>query len=85
MKILSQILLIFSEAVKWFQEIVANAQCELGDCYYYGKGVTQSYKDAVKWYRLAAERGHARAQCNLGFCYEKGYGVTQSYEDAVKW
>ena len=30
-----------------------------------GQGVPQDYKTAVKWYRLAAEQGHAAAQNNL--------------------
>ena len=39
----------------------------------------------MKWFRKAANQGHARAQCNLGECYYFGYGVEQSYEEAVKW
>jgi TPR repeat protein len=35
-----------------------------------GKGVPQDDKQAVKWYRLAAEQGHANAQYNLGLCTE---------------
>ena len=31
-----------------------------------GKGVSQNYGEAVKWFRLAAEQGHAKAQSNLG-------------------
>jgi hypothetical protein len=30
-----------------------------------GQGVPQDYKEAVKWYRLAAEQGYADAQTNL--------------------
>ena len=29
-------------------------------------GVEQDYKEAVRWYRLAAEQGYAYAQFNLG-------------------
>ena len=43
-----------------------------------------NYEEAVKLFRLAAEKGYARAQCNLGVCYEYGRGVEQSYEEAVK-
>jgi TPR repeat protein len=39
----------------------------------------------VKWYRLAAEQGHAQAQLNLGFCYENGNGVPEDKVEAVKW
>ena len=29
-------------------------------------GVPEDDKEALKWYRLAAEQGHAKAQYNLG-------------------
>ena len=45
----------------------------------------KNYTEAVKWYRKAAEQGHAGAQNNLGVCYENGYGVTKDYYEAVKW
>ena len=47
--------------------------------YVNGLGVLQDYKEAVKWYRLAAEQGLAQAQSNLGFMYGKGQGVLQDY------
>ena len=33
------------------------------------------YKEAVKWYRLAAEQGDAKAQYYLGAMYDEGLGV----------
>ncbi len=39
-----------------------------------GEGVLQDDKEAVKWYRLAAEQGDAKAQNNLGVMHEKGFG-----------
>ncbi len=56
-----------------------------GDDYYYGRGVTRDYSEAVKWYRMAADLGHVRAQYNLGNHYYKGEGVSQDYSEAVKW
>ena len=61
------------------------AQSNIGLCYEYGRGVNQDYYEAVKWYRKAAEQGHAGAQKNLGICYYNGRGVTQDYYEAVKW
>ena len=61
------------------------AQSNIGLCYEYGRGVNQDYYEAVKWYRKAAEQGHAGAQNLLGVCYIKGQGVTQDYYEAVKW
>ena len=39
----------------------------------------------MKWYRKAAEQGHANAQCNLGYCYKYGEGVETNKAEAVKW
>ena len=50
-----------------------------------GLGVPQDYKTAVKWYRLAAEKGHANAQSNLGVMYAYGQGVIQDYVRAHMW
>jgi TPR repeat protein len=45
----------------------------------------KNYTEAIKWYRIAAEQGHANAQSSLGVMYRLGYGVTQDYAEAVKW
>ena len=42
-------------------------------------------KEAVMWYRRAAEQGQAEAQFFLGACYGAGKGVPQDVEVAVKW
>nr|ADI23834.1 FOG: TPR repeat, SEL1 subfamily [uncultured gamma proteobacterium HF4000_48E10] len=41
--------------------------------------------EAARWYRLAAEQGHAAAQSRLGDFYQFGYGVQRDYADAVRW
>ena len=46
----------------------ASAQCNLGACYYSGKGVGQSYNKAIKWFRKSAAQGNDMAQCNIGNC-----------------
>ena len=50
-----------------------------------GKGVLKDDKEAVKWYRKAADQGQARAQTSLGVMYSFGEGVPQDYKEAVKW
>ena len=40
---------------------------------------------AVKWYRKAAEQGHATAQSNLGFCYLLGHGVESNLRTGYMW
>ncbi len=50
-----------------------------------GDGMTQDYAEAVRWYRLAGEQGHAEAQATLGSMYRNGEGVAQDYAEAVRW
>src|SRR6516162_9882714 len=39
------------------------------EIYVEGKGVTQDYKEAVKWFRLAAQQGNAEAQSFLSVLF----------------
>ena len=41
----------------------AEAQYSLGWSYYHGEGVLRDLREAVRWYALAADQGHADAQC----------------------
>ena len=43
-----------------------------GVMYEQGRGVAQNYRDAMRWFRLAAVQGNASAQSNLGVMYYKG-------------
>jgi len=61
------------------------AQFNLGVMYDKGDGVPQDYKEAIQWYRLAADQGTPSAQLNLGFMYDKGIGVPQNYVQAYMW
>ena len=45
----------------------------------------KDFQNAAKYYRKAAERGHAKAQINLGWCYENGNGVDKDLKQAVEW
>ena len=61
------------------------AQYNLGTMYRKGDGVKQDYKEAVEWYRKAAEQGLANAQYNLGLMYAKGQGAPTDFAAALKW
>ena len=61
------------------------AQNNLGGMYEFGRGVPQDYGEAVRWYRLAADQGHASAQRNLGGMYADGRGVPQDDVAAHMW
>ena len=50
--------------------------------YLQGKGVEQDYKEAVYWFRKAADAGNAAAMCNLGTMYETGKGVNMDLGEA---
>ena len=41
--------------------------------------------EAVRWYRKAAEQGHAEAQYNLGSCYDNGDGVAKDEIEAYAY
>ena len=45
----------------------------------------QDDTEAVRWYRLAADQGHARAQLNLGVSYWNGEGTPQDFVEAHMW
>ena len=52
-----------------------------------GRGVPQDEAEAVRWYRRAADQGHAAAQYNLGglYLYAEGRGVPQDEAEATRW
>ena len=63
----------------------AEAQHYLGFMYDFGLGVKENDKEAVKWYRMAAEQGNAKSQYSLGIAYEQGNGVTRDLNEALKY
>ena len=67
------------------ETINAEALYQKAEKYYYGIGVRQDYADAAKFYRKAAEQGHAKAQNSLGYMYSFGQGVPQDNNEAQKW
>ena len=60
-------------------------QLNLGVMYARGSGVPKDYAEAVKWYRMAAEQGHAKAQFNLAVMYARGRGVPEDDVRAYAW
>jgi TPR repeat protein len=61
------------------------AQFYLGFMYEYGRGVPQDSKEAIKWFRLAADQGNSNSQFYIGVKYILGRGVPQDYKEAAKW
>jgi hypothetical protein len=60
---------------------LADCQVSLGHMFELGLGVKQDYTPAVRYYKAAAEQGHAGAQGRLQAVYEK---VNREYVDAQK-
>ena len=63
----------------------AVAQWRVGLKYAKGEGVLKDDKEAVKWYRKAADQGLSNAQVKLGYAYENGEGVLKDYVKAYAW
>jgi TPR repeat protein len=62
------------------------AQIATGMMYLQGQGVPQDFKEAVKWFRLAADKGNTEAMGFLGAIFhDGGNGVAQDYREAAKW
>jgi TPR repeat protein len=49
-----------------------------------GRGMPQDYKEAIRWFSLAAEQGSA-TQNDLGIMNENGQGMPQDYKEAIRW
>src|SRR5579864_882074 len=52
----------------------ASCQNVLGILYSEGRGVPKNDAEAARWFRKAAEQGHAHACFNLGRAYQFGRG-----------
>jgi hypothetical protein len=63
----------------------ADAQYELAEAYRSGTGVPENPKEALRWYRAAAELGLADAQNNLGAMYLSGMGTDKNPTESVYW
>lgn len=61
------------------------AQCQIGNMYDIGLGVTKDYAVAMKWYLKSAEQGNVLAQFCLGTMYYLGQGVAKDYAESFKW
>lgn len=59
--------------------------CEIATCYHYGIGLTKDDKEALRWFKKAAEFDFYPACIALGICYELGYGVEPDVIESHKW
>jgi len=82
----------YAKAIEYFKLATdndngnANAQNNLGNIYLNGgNGVKTSYRIALEYFQLAADKGNAEAQNNLGNMYLDGKGVETSYQKALEY
>ena len=63
----------------------AIAQFHLGQRYANGAGVARNEKEAVDWFRLAADKGITEAQRAIATAYVHGRGVPKDFDEAIRW
>ena len=82
-------LLSQDEVVTWFRKAAeqdyAEAQYELGVCYYFGWGVMQNESEALYWYRKAAAQDHAYAKEWVQCLENEGYSGHQKIKKCLYW
>ena len=62
-----------------------SVQAAIGRMFEMGNGVDRNDAEAVRWYRMATEKGNARALNNLGTMYYDGRGVEKNPAVAVEF
>lgn len=60
----------------------AEAQYNLGSCFFSGKGIRKNEQRAIFWWRESAEQDYAPAQYILSLCYFEGIGVKYNEDSA---
>lgn len=63
----------------------AQAAFELGEMHASGVGLPQNNTEAVRWYRIAAEKGNSKAQSLIGTAYHRGIGSAVDDVQATEW
>lgn len=73
---------------QWFNQVLelaesgdVFAQYEVGDLYWYGRGINEDEATALQWYQESAEQGFWRGAQKL----EKIYFEKKEYDKALKW
>ena len=63
-----------------------DAQHNFDVCYSRGAGIAAvDHREALEWYKRAAEAGYVRAHAILGERYSNGDGIAVYKVEAIKW
>ena len=65
--------------------VAADASYQLGVLCLNGVRITKNERKAAKWFKTAAEKGHAEAAYQLGMLYLNGKGVPEDLRQAMCW
>lgn len=57
----------------------------LGNSYYYARGVEQDVKKAVELWQRGADMGNPDSMRSIGNCYLQGVGVERDVHKAIEW
>lgn len=57
----------------------------IGLTLYDGDGITQSYGQSLRWFRLAGNKGDMESQYRMAFIYQNGLGVERDKQMARYW
>jgi len=66
-------------------QVDPEAEYQLGALYMTGTNVPLDYRQALTWYRRAAEQNYPDAEFSLGYMYEQGEGVNRDYREAKRY
>ena len=79
----------YTKALEYYKKAVdlgnIRAIADIGDLYYYGRGVERNFQKSIEWYKKAADLGNGYANYLLGWQYQYGQGVNQDYQIAMEW
>jgi TPR repeat protein len=64
---------------------IAEGQLRVGLAYSRGQGAEQDHAEALKWFRLAANRGSLTAMQCIAESYLDGHGVPKNKQTALRW
>jgi TPR repeat protein len=73
----------FAYAASYFGD--PEAQYHLAQMYLNGEGGEKNERQAVRWFKLAANKGHARAQATFGRLLFEGVGVARNPTKGLMW
>lgn len=74
-----------SELYRSVEDGDPEAQCLLGQLYYYGHNVHQDYDIAYEWFKKASDQGVAMAQFHISLMYHTGNGLPKDDASAAAW